>query len=359
MADFRTCPACGTRNKLKWEFCVKCGESLQEVAAGASQAPAASGAVDAEGPGFDWGSGLLTVLALGTAVFVALKFRPQPTTVDPAIFAFPAQALASPPPPTGDLGSEGRTAQGLRVLYSGDTAGALEALAQAAAENPDDPNARQAYGRALWQAGQRQAAIQEMLAATRIAPGDARLQADTARMLVSVGRAADAIPLFEAALRLEPLSPGWLGQLAQVYMDQGNAARAAELLQRAAAASGGNAAFLQDLGFALQKAGNADAAADAYRQALKSDPRSDTTRALLAEQLLTAGKGDEAVSLVRDGLGQGGPALYRVLGSLLERNGRPQEAAEAYREYAKRSPQAADARSLEERAQTLENPTAS
>ena len=30
----RLCPACGTRNKPKWEYCVNCGESLQDVALG-------------------------------------------------------------------------------------------------------------------------------------------------------------------------------------------------------------------------------------------------------------------------------------------------------------------------------------
>src|SRR5262245_54663013 len=29
--DVRICPTCGTRNKPKWEFCVSCGEPLQDV----------------------------------------------------------------------------------------------------------------------------------------------------------------------------------------------------------------------------------------------------------------------------------------------------------------------------------------
>jgi len=32
--DFRVCPACGTRNKPKWDFCARCGESLQGVPLG-------------------------------------------------------------------------------------------------------------------------------------------------------------------------------------------------------------------------------------------------------------------------------------------------------------------------------------
>jgi Flp pilus assembly protein TadD len=353
MADFRICPACGTRNRLKWEFCVKCGESLQEVATGAQAAAAAAAAVPDVGA-FDWKGALITVAALGAAIVVGLRFRPEPAAVDPAIFASPTRADAVQPPSPPEPAPESRVTQGLRRLYAGDAEGALSALAVAAEQDPDDPHARQAYGRALWQAGQRPAAIQQMLAAVRLLPQDPRLQADTARMLVQEGRRAEAIPLFEGALRIEPASPAWLGQLAQIYLDQGNPAQAAVLLERAAEASRGNAAFLQDLGYAYQRAGNPEAAQDAYRRALQSDPRSDTTRALLAEQMLVSGKGEEAIALVREGLERGGPALYRALGSLLERNGRVQEAAEAYREYAKRNPQAADARGLEERAQTLE-----
>src|SRR2546425_10627683 len=29
--DVLICPACQTRNRARWEFCVRCGESLQDV----------------------------------------------------------------------------------------------------------------------------------------------------------------------------------------------------------------------------------------------------------------------------------------------------------------------------------------
>ena len=29
---FRTCPQCQARNKLTWEFCARCGESLEQTA---------------------------------------------------------------------------------------------------------------------------------------------------------------------------------------------------------------------------------------------------------------------------------------------------------------------------------------
>src|SRR5262245_25954235 len=53
-------PACGTRNKAKWECCAKCGESLQKVsaqdsAAAVSTAPSVSLPDDTEAEGSAWG----------------------------------------------------------------------------------------------------------------------------------------------------------------------------------------------------------------------------------------------------------------------------------------------------------------
>ena len=28
---FRVCPVCGSRSKLKWDFCARCGESLHGI----------------------------------------------------------------------------------------------------------------------------------------------------------------------------------------------------------------------------------------------------------------------------------------------------------------------------------------
>ena len=39
--DLKVCPVCETRNKITWDFCVKCGESLAEVAAGVADAEVA------------------------------------------------------------------------------------------------------------------------------------------------------------------------------------------------------------------------------------------------------------------------------------------------------------------------------
>ncbi len=353
-AEFRICPACGTRNKLKWEFCVKCSESLQDVVAGTQ----AAGAVASGGapPGFDWKGALGTVLALGVAAVIFLKFRPELAQADPSIFQNPAVSeVAVEQGPRGVV-SETRNAgvdEGLRRLNSGNAQGALGVLAQAVAANPADAQARFVYGQALYLAGQAEPAVAQLREAARLDPRNARASADAAKILLGLGKPAEAIAPYEAAIRADPSSPAWMSQLGQIYMDQGNASRAAELFQRAAATSGGNARFLQQLGYALEKAGNDGAAMNAYRRALENDPNSGTTRALLAERILAAGKADDAIALVREGVGRD-PKLNRALGSLLERSGRAQEAAAAYREYARQNPTAQDAVVMANRAEALE-----
>ena len=87
--------------------------------------------------------------------------------------------------------------------------------------------------------------------------------------------------------------------------------------------------------------------------ALAFSASAGSTRALLAERMLAAGKPDDAIALVREGV-QRDARLNMALGSLLERSGRPREAAEAYREYARQNPKAPDAMAMETRAKVLD-----
>jgi predicted Zn-dependent protease len=62
------------------------------------------------------------------------------------------------------------------------------------------------------------------------------------------------------------------------------------------------------------------------------------------------------VTLLKEGveLSPNLPDLRRRLGNMLERAGKPQEAIQQYREYARLAPQAPDAKDLAERAARLE-----
>jgi predicted Zn-dependent protease len=80
------------------------------------------------------------------------------------------------------------------------------------------------------------------------------------------------------------------------------------------------------------------------------------SRGLLAGLLYEQGKEEEAITLAREGiaLNPGAPLLRLHLANMLERSGRPAEAAPEYREYARLLPLAPDAKELEERADRLQ-----
>jgi tetratricopeptide (TPR) repeat protein len=356
-SESKLCPSCGLRNKPKWEFCARCGESLQEVDVGGASA---SEAADAPGP--SWGSSeALNWLGFGLALLVSLmvlvRWRPSPAEADPAIFvaprADPAPSadlvdMSAPTPPPG-------VQDGLAALRAGDPKAALAALAQAAAAAPNDPSTRYAYAQALWVAGQKEGAIEQYRAAVRLSPETVNYHRDLAKALVAAGRPTEAIPEYEAALQIQPHSPGYLQELSALYVQTGNSQGAIDLLTRAVALKGGDPQLLQDLGQALERSGDKSAAADVYRRIMEANPADATARALLSEIVFGEGRQEEAIALVRQGIGAGGPApLYRALASLLERNGRTQEAADTYREYAQRAASAPDAEAMAERARILE-----
>src|SRR4029453_18005939 len=107
---------------------------------------------------------------------------------------------------------------------------------------------------------------------------------------------------------------------------------------------------------AREKAGNTGQAIEAYQKVLALNPKAANSRGLLADLLFRESRKDEAIALVREGIAQNpqAPRLHRDLASLLERSDRLPEAIAEYREYARLAPQSADAKQLEERAQSLE-----
>src|SRR5260370_28299079 len=103
--DALICPACQTRNRAGWEFCVRCGESLQGVTLSMVALPGLGG--DAEPPAEleDTSSGggvaVLGVLALAALSGVArLDVREGPAPKKPRPDILPLAPLpAGPPPP--------------------------------------------------------------------------------------------------------------------------------------------------------------------------------------------------------------------------------------------------------------------
>ena len=357
----RICPACGARNKPKWEYCVKCGESLQDVALGipAGDGTAAAVAepefVDAAAP-FPWVALVASMALLAAAIYFYRNYRGIEEKPDPGLWTAPT---LPPSPPAGGkyapVPGEKDTQDGRNLLAQGDVAGALRTLAQAVADAPADPTARYAYAQALWQSGDKEQALVHYREAARLSPKTLVYRADLAKALAGTGKNGEAIEEFEAAVAIEP-GPGSLQALATLYAGAGNQAKALDALRRAAAVAPNSALIQQDLGHALDKAGNTEQAIEAYQKVLELNPKATNSRGLLADLLFRENRKDEAIDLVRDGIAQNpqAPRLHRDLASLLERSDRIPEAIAEYREYARLAPQSADAKQLEERAESLE-----
>src|SRR5688572_23646940 len=100
-SDFRICPACQTRNKAKWDFCARCGESLQNVPLGMPEPAAGAEPIAVrEAPGDFSLSGVLTALVAVAAFGVAAYFLARPPVApenpDPEIFTMPTMPPAAP-----------------------------------------------------------------------------------------------------------------------------------------------------------------------------------------------------------------------------------------------------------------------
>jgi predicted Zn-dependent protease len=365
-ADFRICPNCETRNKSKWEFCVKCGESLQNVplgdrpAAGAVAKGTAARSVEAEGSGIPWRSLFLSALAIGAAVVVYVVFKDPPTPTDPAAFTFPT---APAPPPTvaadktvpGDAGLESFE-QGRRLLARGDVAGAMPLLEAATLAAPSNPLYQSTFGQALWRFGQQDRAIDAFRRAVTLEPLQAVHRLDLARALMATGQMGDATSALEELLRTQPTHTEALEELSRAYTKAGQHDKALPYLEKLAGARPGDAVVQQEYGQALERKGDLANAARVYEGIVERQPDAAITRGLLSEVLLKAGNNEGAIKVMQDGLERDPESalLHRGVAIVYERTGRIADAVAEYRAYARLAPRATDAQELKNRADMLE-----
>jgi predicted Zn-dependent protease len=366
MADkFRVCPECGTRNKVKWELCVRCSTPLEDqpVSDGgdvqASPSASTSDFVEDQptGGGFFWALAILVIIA-GVAYAIVRPPAGLATTEDQPAARFVAPTLppSAPPPstlkvPTG----EQKYSEARARLQRGDPRSAAALMAEVVQEVPDQARYRHLYGIALLRSNDRAAALEQLDAAVRLDASVAAHHADLGRALASAGRREDAMRSLERALDLQPQDIDTLRELTVLATAAGDKDRVLALRRRAVDMAPDDAIAQTELGQTLEDRGEDAQAVEQYRSALGRVPGATVVRARLAEVLYRQGKTDEAVALYRDGLDRApeSPILQRGLGSLLERMGRIDEAVLAYREYVRLAPSARDARELEERAARL------
>lgn len=358
----KVCPACGSRNKAKWEFCARCGESLQsvELAADASPKTVVIELPEEEQEGS--ALGLVTALlfaVVGVVVMVVLVRRtPEPENpVNPAAFQFSTLPPAPPQPSPSARGVpvDSDFDLGRRLLAQGDLAGAVRALAQAVEKLPLNPDVHSIYAQALFATGSREEGLRHFEEAARLSP-DLNYRIGFAAALNTAGRAPEAIEQYQQVLSSNPSDQQALKELGSLLNRQGQFVEAASYLARAAEVNPTDLALQQDLAWAQEAGGSLEQAAETYRRLLGAAPQAAVSRTRLAEVLLRQQKPAEALAVVEDGLGRtpSAPLLKRARASLLERSGRIAEAIAEYRDYARVAPNPDDARVIIERVRALE-----
>jgi Flp pilus assembly protein TadD len=361
--SFRVCPKCGTRNKGRWEFCVRCGEALQDVTIATTGAPPPAFELE-EAPVpqeasvasvFLWG--LLLVGVVAGSVFW-LRRSPSPKAVASDMFRIPQREQPKALSVVGET-TPGRKAAyaGLASFSDGDRAQALALLRQAVDESPNDPYLRNAYAKVLFMVGQVPLALDQFRESVRLAPESVNYVQDYATALNTVGRTDEATAQYERVLTLAPDNSDAEEDLGVMLLEKkGDAGRALPHLKRASELAPGKPNFDVRLAYALEKSQNLGGAAALYRRLLEQSPDATDARGRLAEVLFEEGKADDAIALTRAGIQRSPavPILHRNLGALLERAGHLQEAGQAYREYARLSPNAQDANELVQRAEFLD-----
>jgi tetratricopeptide (TPR) repeat protein len=359
-AEFLVCPACQARNKPKWEFCARCGESLQGVAVqSGGPAPREPEMAEGAGGGLSLAMVLLAVvgLAAGAWAFFSMRGSEAAAKPEPANFNFGTQPPKPAPPPPSNPSAPGQKEfdEGREQLEKG-PAKAVTLLAQAVAADPSNARFQNVYAQALWNTGQREQALSHYRTAAQLSPA---FRSDLARALDLMGRPTEAMREYQDILATSPGDASTLKEFGSLLSRTRNYAQAVPVLQRAAEAEPGDLYLRQDLAFAQEQGGDLPGAAANYRLILVRAPGSVIARSHLAEILANQGDTDGAIALYREGLAGStpsalAPALQRGLGSVLERSGRVAEAAAAYREYARLAPNAEDAKEMADRATRLE-----
>src|SRR5262245_57875413 len=270
----KTCPACGTRNKAKWEFCVRCGESLQGVE-NTDDAPATTvvmGAQPAEETEADAGDSatgtvfamLLAVAGVGFFAYWMQRTAAPENPVEPSAFQIPTLPPSAPSTlaVAADDGSADLTL-GRRLLAQGDLAGAIQALSRAVEKLPSSAEARSQYAQALFKNGDRDESFRQFEAATRLSP-DRSYGLGFAAALNLAGRGPEAVAQYQRVLEQNPGDLQVLKELGSLLGRMGRFEDAATYLAQAAALAPNDMALQQEVAWAYESRGNLDQAGAIY-----------------------------------------------------------------------------------------------
>jgi len=365
-SDSVVCASCGARNRAKWEFCARCGESLQGATpqqAAAKPAKPATGSkakptiVPPRGrQSAGWLGLVVAILIGGVAVFLSRGFAFTPAKLPPIAVTGPSDPPTAAPQTASDAG-RAYYAEGVRLAARGQHEEAVVQFEKAIAAAPQNALYHHALAESLEKLERPGPALSAHAEAARLDPSyTLRL----ARAQAKAGAPEDAEQSYKAVLQADPKNADAAGELAELLSGQDRLADAAPYYEIVVSQRPRDAYAAQSLAAALAARGETQRAVGIYRSYLQERPSDPLVRSRLAELLLGSGHVDEAIQTAREGLtaNPGSPLNHRTLGSVLERAGRRKEAAPAYREYVRMAPNAPDAKQLQERADLLaQSPT--
>ena len=233
-------------------------------------------------------------------------------------------------------------AQAMELHRAGQVGEAVEFYRQALAADPEPAEVWRYLGDAERDCGDISAALEAFQKAIVRSPENAFYRAELATTLHGAGRLEDAGVAYHAALDRDPSDLISHNNLAGVRVALGCKDEVIEEYRKALQGDPGNVDIIINLGVTLREARIPSEAAELLRLVLKSDDVPARVHAALADACADLGDRATAIDEYRLALlyesGYAMPGAGASLGTLLQQEGRTQEAFAAYREAIRRDP---------------------
>src|SRR6266568_1658221 len=236
--DALICPACQTRNRARWEFCVRCGESLQDVTLSPAPSREAVEPPDPEGVEEDAAEqqdtgeagmvllvGVLVLIVLNAVACLYVRDKPPPARPSPDLFTLGTQPAALPAPAKEVEDKPGARdfEEGRRLLAGGDAANAIPFLSRAIGADPDNAAAHDVLGQALAATG----ALEVYAKVLALAPAADIARGHLAQLLYEQGKPENAIALVQEGIQRDPQTPSLRRRLGSLLEQSGRPQEAA------------------------------------------------------------------------------------------------------------------------------------
>lgn len=180
--------------------------------------------------------------------------------------------------------------------------------------NPNLASVHVTLGRIYTEMGKDDLATQELEQAQSLNPNDADAYYALAILYDKEQRTGDVVPNYQKAMDLAPGEWSYPNSLADFYLRNGSPGKALEMYQRAAALTPDNPRALTNLGRAYRRLGRLDDARESIEKAIRIQPDTIAYNNL-GGVLLDQGKPMEAAAAYRKALDLA-PGLYVVWGNL-------------------------------------------